>query len=119
MALEPLVHQAVQKRPAVVTEGGAGVAVGPELVKPSVCTATSVLQQQQPETNVRRKSWFSVRLCQLPCLHQDSERLQTHDIVCGEQSCTLRILTINRKLHKNHSFVYPGTDIPAFRIPWN
>ena len=49
MALEPLVHQAVQQRPAVVTEGGAGVAVGPELVKPSVCTATSVLQQQQQQ----------------------------------------------------------------------
>ena len=32
MALETLVHQAVQQRAAVVTEGGAAVAVGAELV---------------------------------------------------------------------------------------
>ena len=53
MALEPLVHQAVQQRPAVVTEGGAGVAVGPELVNPRVTTAASVLQQKR--TNLRRE----------------------------------------------------------------
>ena len=32
MTLEPLVHQAIQQGAAVVTEGGAAVAVGAELV---------------------------------------------------------------------------------------
>ena len=32
VALQPLVHEAVQQRAAVVTEGGAAVAVGAELV---------------------------------------------------------------------------------------
>ena len=44
MALEPVVHQAVQQRPTVVTEGGAGVAVGPELVEASISAAARVLQ---------------------------------------------------------------------------
>ena len=44
MALEPLVHQAVQQRPTVVTEGGAGVAVGAELVSPSLTRDPRVLQ---------------------------------------------------------------------------
>ena len=35
MALEALVHQPVQQGAAVVAEGGAGVAVGPELVGPA------------------------------------------------------------------------------------
>ena len=47
MALEALVHEAVQQGAAVVTEGGAGVAVGPELVGPSICGAASLLQHQQ------------------------------------------------------------------------
>ena len=53
MALEALVHQPVQQGAAVVAEGGAGVAVGPELVKPRVSTAASVLQLQQQQTNLR------------------------------------------------------------------
>ena len=44
MALETLVHQAVQQRAAVVTEGGAGVDVGPELVEASISAAARVLQ---------------------------------------------------------------------------
>ena len=53
MALEALVHQTIQQTATVVTEGGAGVAVGPELVKPGVSAAPGVLEQQQ--TNLRRK----------------------------------------------------------------
>ena len=52
MALETLVHQAVQQRATVVTEGGAGVAVRPELVDPGISADTAVLQQQQ-ESHLR------------------------------------------------------------------
>ena len=36
VTLEPLVHQAIQQGAAVVTEGGAGVGVGAELVPRSL-----------------------------------------------------------------------------------
>ena len=39
MALEALVHQPVQQGAAVVAEGGAGVAVSPELVEPRLRAA--------------------------------------------------------------------------------
>ena len=59
MALETLVHQAVQQRPTVVTEGGAGVAVGPELVKPGISADTGVLQQQQEDKHQGGQGWFT------------------------------------------------------------
>ena len=54
MALEALVHQTIQQTATVVTEGGAGVAVGPELVEPSICGAASVLQQHNHLRRTRR-----------------------------------------------------------------
>ena len=44
MTLEPLVHQAIEQGAAVVTEGGAGVGVGAELVQPGLATPALLSQ---------------------------------------------------------------------------
>ena len=44
VTLEPLVHQAIQQGAAVVTEGGAGIRVGAELVQSGLAT-TALLTQ--------------------------------------------------------------------------
>ena len=49
VALEALVHQPVQQGPTVVAEGGAGVAVGAELVEPSISTDSRVLQHYKTD----------------------------------------------------------------------
>ena len=45
MTLEPLVHEAIQQGAAVVTEGGAGVRVGAELVLSGLATPALLPQQ--------------------------------------------------------------------------
>ena len=44
MTLEPLVHEAIEQGAAVVTEGGAGVGVGAELVQPGLATPALLSQ---------------------------------------------------------------------------
>ena len=68
VALQPLVHEAVQQRAAVVTEGGAAVAVGAELVHagprlavPAVLDSAHSTVLQSAVLQFGNKMWRNVR----------------------------------------------------------
>lgn len=61
MALQSLIHQTVEERPTVVTEGGTGVTVGPELVNPGVRTAAVLVEREEEEILIVRYKYKTQR----------------------------------------------------------